>query len=86
MGQVMTPWEFGKCLVEAGVLTQEEVNRTSRVVIDCSFDKPVQIYIQRYGEREALSALAPMLAGLLRAGEETADIEPPEGVRADGQD
>lgn len=80
----MTPWAFAKCLIEAGVITQEEANATSRIVIDCSMDAPVTIYLQRHGDVEALKKLAPMLTGLIRAGEETAEIEPPEGMTADG--
>lgn len=80
----MTPWEFAKCLVEAGVCTQEEVNRASRIVIDCQWDSAVQIYVQRYGEIKALRRLAPMLGGMIRAGEETAEGGTLEGAAADG--
>jgi hypothetical protein len=76
----MTPWAFAKCLVDAGLLAQEEVNRTSRIVIDCSMDAPVTIYIQRYGDADALAKLAPMLNGMVRAGNETAQVEPREGT------
>lgn len=72
----MTPWAFAKCLVDAGVLTQEEVNKTSRIVIDCSRDSAVEIYLQQYGQADALTRLAPMLSGLIRDGAQTADIEP----------
>jgi hypothetical protein len=76
----MTPRAFAKCLVDAGLLTQEEANRTSRVVIDCSMDAPVTIYVQRYGDADALAKLAPMLNGMVRAGSETAQAEPREGT------
>ena len=56
---VMTAWGFAKCLVEAGVLTQEEVNRTSRIVIDCQADGTVQIYVQKFADSKALAELAP---------------------------
>ncbi len=72
----MTPQEFGRCLVAAGVLTQEELNRTTRVVIDCTMDSPVEIYVQRTGERHALIKLAPMLGEMLRRGEDTTGLKP----------
>lgn len=81
---VMTPWGFAKCLIEAGILTQDEVNRTSRIVIDCSMDAPVTVYIQRYGDADALAKLAPMLEGLIRPGSETAGAEPPGEAVSDG--
>lgn len=81
---VMTSFGFAKCLVEAGVLTQEEANRSSRIVIDCTHGKAVQVYVQRYGEADALAKLAPMLAGMIPAGEDTADIEPPGGAASNG--
>ena len=77
---VMTTWGFTKLLVEAGVLTQAEVDRTSRIVIDCTQGEAVQIYIQRFGDSEALAKLAPMLAGLIPSGDETAHIELAEQV------
>ena len=81
---VMTSWGFAKMLVEAGVLSQEEVNRTSRIVIDCSADGAVQIYVQRFADHAALAKLAPMLGGMIRAGEETAETGTLEGMASDG--
>jgi hypothetical protein len=74
----MTPWQFGRALVAAGVLTQDDVNHASRIVIDCTMDAPVQVYVQRYGNASALERLAPMLSGMLRSGDETAPVKPAE--------
>lgn len=86
MARPMIAREFGNYLVEAGVLTPEELNLTSRIVIDCTAGEAVQVYVQRYGDSDALKALAPMLAGLIRPGEETAQLDPPEGAGSDGED
>lgn len=60
----MTPWGFCKALTEAGVLTEAEAASASRIVIDCKHDEAVQVYVQRFGDAEALTKLAPMLKGM----------------------
>ena len=60
----MTPWAFYKALTEAGVVTEAEAATASRIVIDCKHDAPVQVYVQRHGDADALTRLTPMLKGL----------------------
>lgn len=61
----LTTLGFGQILVEAGVLTQEELGQATRIVIDCPADGVPQIYIQKYADESAMRKLAPMLKGLL---------------------
>lgn len=65
MSSVITSGNFVDMLVEAGVVTREQASRISRIVIDCNHDRPVQIYIQEYGQANALEQLAPMLKGMI---------------------
>ncbi len=60
-----TAWAFGKMLVEAGVISRERLNNTCRIVIDANSDGELFIYIQEFGNREALEKLAPMLKGMI---------------------
>jgi hypothetical protein len=62
----ITIQHFGKMLVEAGVLTQERLNKTARIVIDAdTYNGAVMIYVQEFGQGDALAKLAPMLKGML---------------------
>ena len=72
MRPVLSHW-FGQQLVEAGVIRAEELNSISRIVIDCTVGEAVQVYVQRFGDADALAKLAPILGGMLRDGTETAD-------------
>jgi hypothetical protein len=60
-----TSWKFAKALVEAGVITEERLNNTHRIVIDLQSDGGLFIYTQEYGDGEALAKLAPMLKGMI---------------------
>ena len=42
-GRPMASWEFGKHLVAAGILSQEELNRTRRVIIDATSGELVRM-------------------------------------------
>lgn len=64
-GRPMTSWQFGKHLVAAGIISQEELNRTRRVVIDATSGELVRIYTDRFGGNDSLARLAPMLEGLI---------------------
>jgi hypothetical protein len=65
----ITAWAFGQMLVEAGVLTKERLGNTARIVIDAKGDDgTVTLYVQEYGDSEALARLAPMLKGILDDG------------------
>jgi hypothetical protein len=59
-----TAFRFGAMLVEAGVITREELNNTRRIVIDATADHGVMVYVEKYGDTEALANLAPMLKGM----------------------
>lgn len=72
MRPVLSEW-FGKQLVEAGVISAEELNGISRIVIDCTAGEAVQVYVQRFGDKDALARLAPMLGGMLPGGDQTAE-------------
>lgn len=61
----MTAWEFAECLVAAGLMTQEQVNCTNRIVIDIRTDQPVTIMTSTFGNRDGLKALVPMLHDLV---------------------
>ena len=62
---VVTSHSFGKMLVKAGVITEERLNKTERIVIDAKAGRPVIIYVQEIGDGEALDKLAPMLEGMI---------------------
>jgi len=46
---------FGAALVVAGVLTQEELNQTSRIVIDASAKGVVVMYLEREMDERLLN-------------------------------
>jgi hypothetical protein len=73
MAKIMA-WHFGRALVEAGVLTQEELNETHRIVIDATSGQPAFIYIQRFGD-DKLAKLAPMIKDMIED-----DPAPPKQV------
>lgn len=60
-----TSWAFGKALVEAGVITQERLNNTKRIVIDMQSNGELCIYTQEFVDGKALAELAPMLKGMI---------------------
>ena len=62
--RVMTSWAFAKLLVEAGIFTQEQINRTKSVVIYAREGHPVLIRSERFGEDGELSRLIQSLEGL----------------------
>lgn len=68
MSKMITSRAFAKALVDAGVLTQDEVNRTRRIVIDIVENDVPRLYIERYGD-EALLEIAPMLKEMIPDGE-----------------
>jgi len=53
MSPVTSEW-FAKRLAEAGVISAEELNEISRIVIDCTVGNAVQVYVQRFGQADAL--------------------------------
>ena len=53
---------FGEILVRAGVLTQYELNRTRRIIIDAQSGEVVVMYIERVGDHNLLS-IEPGLEG-----------------------
>lgn len=59
-------YELGKAIVKAGILTEEQLNKTERIVIDIRAGfEPVRIYIQQLGENKQMSHLASMLPDLI---------------------
>ncbi len=55
---------FAKALVDAGVMTQEEINRTTRIVINCDpANGAVVLYVQRFVETNILDVV-PTLNGI----------------------
>lgn len=64
MARAMSGFQFGDMLVKAGVITQERLDKTSRIVIGANYDSTVMIYTQEYGDDKALEKLAPMLKGM----------------------
>lgn len=60
-----TSFGFAKMLVEAGVITEERMNKTARLVIDLQPNGELMIYVQEFGDTEALKKLAPMLKGMI---------------------
>jgi hypothetical protein len=67
MARPITSWRFGEMLVESGVITQERLNKTARIVIDAKQGEAVMVYSQEYGDDKSLEKLAPMLEGMLDA-------------------
>ena len=61
-------FHFTKALVDAGLLTEEEMINTRRIVIDITNDAVPVLYIEKYGDDSALAKLAPMLKGMFRDG------------------
>lgn len=61
----VTSFAFAKALVEAGVITEERLNKTTRIVIDMNNNGELTIYTQEFGDGEALAKLAPMLKGMI---------------------
>ena len=43
-------YDFGQALIKSGVLTEEQLNLTERVVIDIQANNGVRIYLQQFGE------------------------------------
>lgn len=68
MAKLITIREFGRMLVEAGILTQERCDRTVRIVIDAKAGDAVVIYTQEIAEGGAIAKLAPMLEGMIPDG------------------
>lgn len=63
--------EFGRMLVEAGVITEERLNNITRIVIDCdAMIGTVTVYTQEIPNGEAMAKLAPMLKGMIPDGSE----------------
>jgi hypothetical protein len=46
---------FAQALVDAGVITQEECDRTRRLVIDAEAGKPVRLFLERFADERLLS-------------------------------
>lgn len=68
-GHKLTAFEFGRMLVESGVITKEELNQTERIVIDADGTTGlVSVYVKKYGDRDALARLAPMLKDVIPSG------------------
>ena len=59
---------FGNALVEAGVFTKEELNTIHRVVIDAKSGHPIMVYVEKYGDDEALAGLAPLIKDMIPHG------------------
>lgn len=65
MMPAVTAEGFGKMLVKAGVITEERLNKTERIVIDCRAGQAVVIYTKEFGDSVSLEKLAPMLKGMI---------------------
>ena len=61
--RIIKPWVFADALVDAGILTREQVNRTTRVVIDCNPNTGVHIYVDEMADDRILS-VARTLEGI----------------------
>ena len=61
----MSALAFGKALVSAGLMTEDELCQTRRVVIDCTEGHAVMFYTEKFGDTDGLTALVPMLKGLI---------------------
>lgn len=71
MDRVITVYAFGKALVEAGVMTEEQLNRTTHFVIDCN---PRNGSVNLYTESLAGQNLLNVVLGL--NGIEIQGVEP----------
>jgi hypothetical protein len=59
--------EFGRTLVACGLMTQEQVNRTSRFVIDADTQTGlVKLYTVQFGETDKLNDLLPQIKDLVQ--------------------
>ena len=56
---------FGNALVKAGIFTKEELNDIHRVVIDVKSGHAVMVYVEKYGDVEALAGLAPLIKDMI---------------------
>lgn len=62
----MNAFSFAKALVDAGMVAEADLKFISRYVIDCNASTgTVEIYIQKFGDEEALAKLMPMLAPIM---------------------
>jgi hypothetical protein len=61
----ITPQYVGQKLVEAGVMTQEQVNLCRRIVLDCAVNSIPQLYIQLDVTDDVMDKIAPILPQLL---------------------
>ena len=67
MNRLITSAAFAEALVEAGVMTRAEVNRTRRIVIDACEQSAVVMYVERFAD-EALLGVATTLQGIQITG------------------
>ena len=56
--------EFGKALIEAGLMTQDGINNTYRIVIDIKADSIPVMYVQSYADSDVMHNLAVMLPSM----------------------
>ena len=62
--RIITVWKFAESLVEAGILTKDQVNRTTRIVIDADpAHGTVQLYVQMIADERFLKVVQS-LAGI----------------------
>ncbi len=70
---VMTGRAYFKALVDAGVFTEEDAGRVTRVVIDVQADRAVVMHVQFLGDDRLLDVV-PTLAGVeIRRGGKIAE-------------
>lgn len=56
--KIITVWKFAEALVEAGILTKDQVNRTTRIVIDANPEHGfVQLYVQMIADERFLKVV-----------------------------
>ena len=51
---IMNHEQATKMLVDSGLVTEEQLTYTTRVVIDLKYGEPGRIYFERYGDDEQI--------------------------------
>lgn len=54
MHRPITTYKLARALVNAGLLTEDEINRTTRIVIDAKAGDAVTVYLQQIGDERYL--------------------------------
>ena len=82
--RIIKPWDFAEALVASGILTKEQVNRTTRIVIDCNPNAGVIIYMNQIADSRLLD-VAQTLDGIQVTHRDAELTKQLEGLLADAE-